>query len=43
MTKHKLEIVIGAAPPHFQNFAGGFPRRRRRRERFGLIQVFCTQ
>ena len=42
-TKEKLEIVIGAAPPHFQNlFAGGFPRRRRRRNAFGLIQEYCT-
>jgi len=24
--KEKLEIVISAAPPHFLNFAGGFPR-----------------
>jgi len=53
--KEKLEIVSGAAPPHFQIFAGGFPRRLRRRNAlcpvvsfalllgFGLIQEYCTQ
>jgi len=41
--KEKLEIVIRAAPPHFQNFAGGFPRRRRRRNAFELIQEYCTR
>ena len=47
--KEKLEIVIGAAPPHFQSFAGSFPclagrqaRRRRRRKAVGLIQEYCT-
>ena len=40
--KEKLEIVSGAASPPFRIFAGGLPRRRRRRKRFGLIQVFCT-
>jgi hypothetical protein len=35
-------VLIRAAPPPFRIFAGGFPRRRRRRKRFGLIQVFCT-
>jgi len=35
--KEKLEIVIGAVPPHFRIFAGGFPRRRRRRNAFGLF------
>jgi len=37
-----LAVFSGAAPPHFQNFAGGFPRRRRRRNAFGLIQEYCT-
>jgi len=37
-----LTVFIGAAPPHFQNFAGGFPRRRRRRNAFGLIQEYST-
>jgi hypothetical protein len=32
--KEKLEIVIGAAKPLF---AGGLPRRRRRRNAFGLL------
>jgi len=41
--KEKLEIVIGAAPPHFQNFAGGFPRRLRRRNAFGLSLEYCTK
>jgi len=41
--KEKLEIVIGAAPPHFQKvFAGGTPRRRRRRNAFGLSLEYCT-
>ncbi|MBI3572538.1 hypothetical protein HY091_03345 [Candidatus Kaiserbacteria bacterium] len=40
--KEKLEIVSGAAPPHFRIFAGGLPRRRRRRNAFGLIQIYCT-
>jgi len=35
-------VLIRAAPPPFRIFAGGLPRRRRRRKRFGLIQVFCT-
>ena len=35
-------VLIRAAPPPFRIFAVGFPRRRRRRKRFGLIQVFCT-
>jgi len=42
--KEKLEIVSGAAhfdfaqykPPHFRIFAGGTPRRHRRRNAFGL-------
>lgn len=37
-------VLIRAAPPRFRPPAGGFagelPRRRRRRKRFGLIQVF---
>jgi hypothetical protein len=41
--KEKLEIVSGAAPPPFRIFAGGFPRRRRRRNAFGLIQEYCTR
>src|SRR3990172_1276154 len=41
--KEKLEIVSGAAPPPFRIFAGGFPRRRRRRNAFGLIQEYCTK
>jgi len=40
--KEKLEIIIGVAPSHFQNFAGGFPRRLRRRNAFGLIQEYST-
>jgi len=48
--KEKLEIVSGAAhfdfaqykPPHFRIFAGGTPRRHRRRNAFGLIQEYCT-
>jgi len=48
--KEKSEIVIGAAhfdfaqykPPPFRIFAGGIPRRRRRRKRFGLIQEYWT-
>jgi len=32
-----LAVFIGAAPPHFQNFAGGFPRRLRRRNAFELF------
>jgi len=40
--KEKLEIVSGAAPPPFRIFAGGIPRRRRRRNAFGLIQEYCT-
>jgi len=41
--KEKLEIVIGAAPPPFRIFAGGFPRRRRRRNAFELIQEYSTK
>ena len=37
-----LAVFIGAALPHFQNFAGGFPRRRRRQNAFGLIQEYST-
>jgi len=37
--KEKLEIVIGAAEPRF---AGLAPRRRRRRNAFGLIQEYST-
>jgi len=40
--KEKLEIVSGAALPPFRIFAGGFPRRRRRRNAFELIQEYCT-
>jgi len=40
--KEKLEIVSGAASPPFRIFAGGLPRRRRRRNAFGLIQEYCT-
>ncbi len=40
--KEKLEIVSGAAPPPFRIFAGGFTRRLRRRNAFGLIQEYCT-
>ena len=32
-----LAVFIGAAPPHFQNFAGGFPRRLRRRKQAPVI------
>jgi len=41
--KEKLEIVSGAAPPPFRIFAGGIPRRLRRRNAFGLIQEYCTR
>ena len=42
--KEKLEIVIGAASPQILNFfAGGIPRRLRRRNAFGLIQEYCTR
>ncbi|MBU0721895.1 hypothetical protein KKA93_00330 [Patescibacteria group bacterium] len=37
-----MAVFIGAAPPHFQNFAGGFPRRLRRRNAFELIQEYST-
>ena len=37
-----LAVFIGAAPPPFRIFAGGLPRRRRRRNAFGLIQEYCT-
>jgi hypothetical protein len=37
-----LAVLIGAAPPPFRIFAGGFPRRLRRRNAFGLIQEYCT-
>ena len=37
-----LAVFIGAAPPHFQNFAGGFPRRRRRRNAFELSLEYST-
>jgi len=41
--KEKLKIVIGAAPPHFQNFfAGGIPCRLRRRNAFGLSLEYST-
>ena len=36
-------VLIRAAPPPFRIFAGGLPRRRRRRKRFGLIQEYCTR
>jgi len=35
-------VLSGAAPPPFRIFAGGLPRRRRRRNAFGLIQEYCT-
>ncbi len=35
-------VLIRAASPPFRIFAGGLPRRRRWRKRFGLIQVSCT-
>jgi len=41
VAKEKLEIVSDAAPPPFRIFAGGIPRRRRRRNAFGLIQEYC--
>ncbi|MCX6813159.1 MAG: hypothetical protein NTV77_01580 [Candidatus Azambacteria bacterium] len=37
-----LAVLIGAAPPPFRIFAGGLPRRLRRRNAFGLIQEYCT-
>jgi len=37
-----LAVFIGAASPPFRIFAGGFPRRRRRRNAFGLIQEYST-
>ena len=38
-----LAVLSGAAPPHFRIFAGGLPRRLRRRNAFGLIQIYCTR
>jgi len=38
----RVKIVSGAAPPPFRIFAGGIPRRLRRRNAFGLIQEYCT-
>ena len=43
VAKEKLEIVSGAAPPPFRIFAGGIPRRLRRRNAFGLIQEYCKE
>jgi len=40
--KEKLEIVSGAAPPPFRIFAGGLPRRRRRRNAFELFLEYST-
>jgi len=37
-----LVVFIGAAPPHFQIFAGGFPRRLRRRNAFELSLGYST-
>jgi len=37
-----LAVFSGTAPPHFQDFAGGIPRRLRRRNAFGLIQEYST-
>jgi hypothetical protein len=37
-----LAVFIGAAPPPFRIFAGGLPRRRRRRNAFELIQEYST-
>lgn len=37
-----LAVFIGAAPPYFQNFAGDFLHRRRRRNAFGLIREYST-
>jgi hypothetical protein len=39
----RVKIVIGAAPSPFRIFAGGIPRRLRRRNAFGLIQEYCTK
>src|SRR3989344_251016 len=36
-------VFSGAALPPFRIFAGGLPRRRRRRNAFGLIQEYCTR
>ena len=36
-------VFSGAAPPPFRIFAGGLPRRLRRRNAFGLIQEYCTR
>ena len=36
-------VLSGAAPPPFRIFVGGLPRRRRRRNAFGLIQEYCTK
>src|SRR3989344_9109843 len=35
-------VLIRAAPPPFRIFAGGLPRRLRRRNAFGLIQEYCN-
>jgi len=37
-----LAVLIGAAPPPFRIFAGGLPRRRRRRNAFELSLIYCT-
>ncbi|MBI4812317.1 recombinase family protein, partial [Candidatus Falkowbacteria bacterium] len=37
-----LAVLSGAAPPPFRIFAGGLPRRRRRRNAFGLSLIYCT-
>ena len=37
-----LAVFIGAAPPHFQNFAGSFPRHLRRRNAFELFLEYST-
>jgi len=39
-----LVVFIGTAPPHFRDFAGGFPRPRPRSGQnvFGLIQEYST-
>jgi len=37
------KIVIDAAPPPFLIFAESFPRRRKWRNAFGLIPIYCTK
>src|SRR3989344_2963117 len=39
---HPPSAELRGRPPPFRIFAGGLPRRRGRRNAFGLIQEYCT-